>query len=918
MAFLGHIEAARPLLSSIEAEPALLSSSECTFIAQWICTLYPVASRAIDEPPPPPLQVSAPLATLTNTNGARAAAKVPAEKRRKSMLPAPRKATLPPASGAVAAHHPAAAAAAAATAPVQGIRKGNESKAGSKAVNGLQLRQLERGQSGVGATAIVEQLRSALAANLGRVSDLFREWDADGNGRVSKAEFHNALATLGLEVSNAESSAIFDSLDDDGSGSIEFGELNSKLRRGWSGGGSHPAAASMDAEVVVRPDEAASTSLPVATEPVAASTTPRPTLLPPAPVPPLQDVSVSPVAVVVQDGLRDLATPAPAPTPTAFPQALEPAGPAPAPPAMIGAVTAPSRFGTLDFAQHFAAPRFEHPEGSISGSPIIDDDATVTLLGASAAAAAAYDAQLRLDGHGESAAASSGVAEAVAAGVEAADRTREDCAACSRSVPLSRACAEDSATSIFGLPGARKLSMEPTPQLTSPPKSSAAHCHRRGSQGSASTISTPSFGGSPPKSIGKVLLSSSRVWRGARSDVHDSERTPEMDDTHMYSQAAAGPTPELRSPPKSLKKPTEGPRSGGARSGGARSGGGPVSAPRFAGALSAPRSAGALSAPRSVGCLSAPRSTASWAAALASEEGGKSGEHAAAAAVAEPADEEAFMDALESPVAVPPPAWEVGPTTPLSGHQLRLTPARVARASEKVAGARSLQDDGRSYEAQWIASAKKSSARRKSCLKATSRYSPAPERLLADDADDDDDEACAANGLVDGSTPTAGGDEEEDSTQMVAEKGADAMAAILAADDTLTVADAAAMVPDVTLSDVLPLANTPSKLRPGAPATPRGTESPAELQPPRSPLDLGLFPVTFQKGKAAEQLSALHAVLCEARGALNINELCYLLHERWADQKFDHKRIALLLEVLQSRKAVVFEGHGAHRSWALP
>ena len=49
--FLEHIEAARPLLSSIEAEPTLLSSSECNFIAKWICTLYPTACTALDEAP---------------------------------------------------------------------------------------------------------------------------------------------------------------------------------------------------------------------------------------------------------------------------------------------------------------------------------------------------------------------------------------------------------------------------------------------------------------------------------------------------------------------------------------------------------------------------------------------------------------------------------------------------------------------------------------------------------------------------------------------------------------------------------------------------------------------------------------------------------------------------------------------------
>ena len=37
------------------------------------------------------------------------------------------------------------------------------------------------------------QLRDALAKNAARVIDLFREWDEDGNGEVSKKEFGKAM-----------------------------------------------------------------------------------------------------------------------------------------------------------------------------------------------------------------------------------------------------------------------------------------------------------------------------------------------------------------------------------------------------------------------------------------------------------------------------------------------------------------------------------------------------------------------------------------------------------------------------------------------------------------------------------------------------------------------------------------------------
>ena len=49
----------------------------------------------------------------------------------------------------------------------------------------------------------VPQLRDALAKNAVRVGDLFREWDDDNNGKVSKEEFTRGLKELGFEASDA-------------------------------------------------------------------------------------------------------------------------------------------------------------------------------------------------------------------------------------------------------------------------------------------------------------------------------------------------------------------------------------------------------------------------------------------------------------------------------------------------------------------------------------------------------------------------------------------------------------------------------------------------------------------------------------------------------------------------------------------
>ena len=107
-------------------------------------------------------------------------------------------------------------------------RKNGPGKTGSNVLNGLVLK------SGGGVGDVMAQLRAALSANLGRVIDLFREWDADSSGSVDKKEFQKALQTLGMPCSAEDAGKFFDTLDDDRSGALEFGELHAKLKRGES------------------------------------------------------------------------------------------------------------------------------------------------------------------------------------------------------------------------------------------------------------------------------------------------------------------------------------------------------------------------------------------------------------------------------------------------------------------------------------------------------------------------------------------------------------------------------------------------------------------------------------------------------------------------------------------------------------
>ena len=74
------------------------------------------------------------------------------------------------------------------------------------------------------------QLREKLVSSGARVVELFREWDVDGDGTVSKAEFVRSLPQLGLQATKEEGSALFDTFDPDGSGTIELKELEKLLR----------------------------------------------------------------------------------------------------------------------------------------------------------------------------------------------------------------------------------------------------------------------------------------------------------------------------------------------------------------------------------------------------------------------------------------------------------------------------------------------------------------------------------------------------------------------------------------------------------------------------------------------------------------------------------------------------------------
>lgn len=81
------------------------------------------------------------------------------------------------------------------------------------------------------------KLRDALSKRVGAASSLFRLMDVDGNGVVSREEFHEAVAALGVRgIDPTVVDELFQEFDADGSGEISYAEylqyaLRDQLRR---------------------------------------------------------------------------------------------------------------------------------------------------------------------------------------------------------------------------------------------------------------------------------------------------------------------------------------------------------------------------------------------------------------------------------------------------------------------------------------------------------------------------------------------------------------------------------------------------------------------------------------------------------------------------------------------------------------
>ena len=79
-------------------------------------------------------------------------------------------------------------------------------------------------QSSAGSTTTASKSRSSA------LKDLFAQIDGDGDGKITKSEFEEALGAGGTNLAQADS--VFGKLDKDGDGSVSLKELASALKGG--------------------------------------------------------------------------------------------------------------------------------------------------------------------------------------------------------------------------------------------------------------------------------------------------------------------------------------------------------------------------------------------------------------------------------------------------------------------------------------------------------------------------------------------------------------------------------------------------------------------------------------------------------------------------------------------------------------
>ena len=149
-----------------------------------------------------------------------------------SKPPAPTKPRGPTKAEAAAA---AAKAAAAAAASAKAAAEAAAAEAAAAAAEAEQAaepdEQPEAGElTEDEATLALVELRAVVASQLQRVISLFQAWDVNQDKRIDRREFLKAMRQLGINARRSTIEELFDYLDDDGQGSLDYQELRSALQ----------------------------------------------------------------------------------------------------------------------------------------------------------------------------------------------------------------------------------------------------------------------------------------------------------------------------------------------------------------------------------------------------------------------------------------------------------------------------------------------------------------------------------------------------------------------------------------------------------------------------------------------------------------------------------------------------------------
>jgi len=77
----------------------------------------------------------------------------------------------------------------------------------------------------------LEDMRKMLASKARKLEDLFKEWDEDGDGQISRKEWKKALDAVGINHNDYMINRLFDMFDEDGSGELDFAEIKAALKK---------------------------------------------------------------------------------------------------------------------------------------------------------------------------------------------------------------------------------------------------------------------------------------------------------------------------------------------------------------------------------------------------------------------------------------------------------------------------------------------------------------------------------------------------------------------------------------------------------------------------------------------------------------------------------------------------------------